>query len=91
MDGRRLFTVLVVAMVALASVSSVEARCVNRYVVKQGDYLDRIARGSRTTVNTIMANNPQITNRNLIYPGQVLSVPCPDSQAMSRRLGYPGR
>jgi len=43
--------------------------------VKSGDTLSAIAKANNTTVNAIVAANPQITNPNLIKPGQVFTVP----------------
>ncbi len=45
------------------------------YTVQRGDTLRIIADRYGTTVNAILAYNPQIVNPNLIYPGQVLTVP----------------
>lgn len=45
------------------------------YVVQRGDTLSAIARRFGTTVQAILAANPQITNPNLIFPGQVLAIP----------------
>ncbi len=45
------------------------------YIVQRGDTLRIIANRFGTTVNAILAVNPQIVNPNLIYPGQVLVVP----------------
>jgi LysM repeat protein len=44
------------------------------YVVQPGDYLSAIANTYGTTVAAILALNPQITNPNLIYPGEVLQI-----------------
>ncbi len=44
------------------------------YVVQWGDYLSSIAARYGTTVQAIMAAN-NIANANLIYPGQVLTIP----------------
>lgn len=44
------------------------------YVVQRGDTLSRIARQFGTTVEAIVAAN-NIVNRNLIYVGQVLTIP----------------
>ena len=45
------------------------------YTVQPGDTLFAIARRFNTTVDAILAINPQITNPNLIFPGQVICVP----------------
>lgn len=45
------------------------------YTVCQGDTLYKIATSYGTTVNAVLSVNPQITNRNLIYPGQVINIP----------------
>jgi LysM repeat protein len=45
------------------------------YVVQPGDYLSAIANTYGTTVAAILALNPQITDANLIYPGEVLTIP----------------
>jgi LysM repeat protein len=44
-------------------------------VVKKGDTLSGIAAANNTTVAKIVAANPQITNPNLIKPGQVITIP----------------
>ncbi len=45
------------------------------YIVQQGDTLKKIATWTGTTVEAILAVNPQISNANLIYVGQVISLP----------------
>jgi LysM repeat protein len=45
------------------------------YIVQPGDYLSAIANTYGTTVAAILALNPQITDPNLIYPGEVLQIP----------------
>jgi len=45
------------------------------YIVQSNDTLSEIAGKNKTTVDAILGTNPQITNPNLIYPGQKLSVP----------------
>lgn len=43
--------------------------------VKRGDTLSAIAAANKTTVKAIQNANPQITNVNLIRPGQVFNIP----------------
>ena len=45
------------------------------HTVKVGDTLLGIALRYRTTVDAIMAINPQITNRNIIFEGQEIKIP----------------
>ncbi|MGB9661050.1 MAG: LysM peptidoglycan-binding domain-containing protein [Moorellaceae bacterium] len=45
------------------------------YVVRPGDTLFEIARRFGTTVERIVAANPQITDPNVIFPGQRLCIP----------------
>lgn len=45
------------------------------YYVAQGDRLGMIAAYFRTTVDKLMAMNPNITNANAIYVGQRIRVP----------------
>ena len=47
----------------------------NSYVVRQGDTLFLIAQRFNTTVQRIMAANPQITDSNVISPGQRIRIP----------------
>lgn len=45
------------------------------YVVQPGDTLFRIGRRFGVTVQQLLAANPQITDPNLIFPGQIINVP----------------
>ena len=44
------------------------------YTIKPGDTLSGIAVKFRTTVNQLMALNPQIKNPNLIYEGHTIRI-----------------
>ena len=46
----------------------------NVYTVKSGDTLSEIAMNFGTTVSNILSLNPSITNPNLIYPGQNITI-----------------
>lgn len=58
----------------------VTGSCANPYTVQDGDYLSRIAAICDTTVAAIRLANPSITNANIIYPGQKLTIPVGSSQ-----------
>lgn len=45
------------------------------YMIVSGDTLSRIAVKFNTTVDYLMSINPQISNKDLIYAGQVMKVP----------------
>lgn len=45
------------------------------YTVKPGDTLWKIAVANETGVNELIAKNPQLSNPNLIYPGNKINVP----------------
>lgn len=53
--------------------------CGDRYVVQQGEWLAQIARKCNTTVDAILAANPDVANPSLVYPGQVLNMPSPET------------
>jgi spore coat assembly protein SafA len=44
------------------------------YVVKKGDTLSKIASKYSISLTTILKNNPQIKDANLIYPGQKIKI-----------------
>ena len=45
------------------------------YVVKPGDTLTKIARQFNIPLNKLLAANPQITDPDCIFPGQVIMIP----------------
>lgn len=47
------------------------------YTVQTGDGLYRIAQTYGTTVDAILALNPEVTDPDLISPGQTLRIPAP--------------
>ena len=51
------------------------APVVNKYTVKKGDTLSKIAKAHGVTLKKLIAANPQIKNPNLIYPGQKITIP----------------
>lgn len=49
--------------------------CFTNHVVQRGEYIAQIARTYNVTPQAIIAANPQVTNPNIIYPGQILVIP----------------
>lgn len=47
------------------------------YTVVRGDTLYQIAQRFGVSLNALISANPQITNPNLIFPGQVICIPTP--------------
>src|SRR5271157_2649588 len=45
------------------------------YIVRQGDTLSGIAQNFGVSLQALQAANPQITNPDLIFPGQVINIP----------------
>lgn len=45
------------------------------YIIMRGDTLWNIARKHGITLDELIVTNPQITNPNLIYPGQIINIP----------------
>lgn len=45
------------------------------YVIQPGDWLSEIARRHNTTVQAILAVNPQLTNPDALQPGETLVLP----------------
>jgi len=60
------------------------------YIVQAGDTLYKIAQNFNTTINAILALNPQITNPNLIYPGQTIIIPMSSVECPLLRQGDRG-
>jgi hypothetical protein len=80
------------AMLTLTAVSSPAAprRGYETYVVRSGDTLSKISGrvfGDVKRWREILKDNPQVTNANLIFPGDTLLVPVPETAAPSGGTG----
>ena len=88
---------------ATARDSQTGAASTKTYTVQSGDCLWSLAEkyyGDGSQYKKLAAANPEITNPNLIYPGQVLTIPAADalpaaqadsaSAALAGRLNWPG-
>jgi LysM repeat protein len=53
--------------------------CYNEYTVKQGDTLFSLAQRFNTTIDELVFYN-NILNPDLIYPGRILIIPCPEEE-----------
>ena len=79
---KKLFAfILCISVVAVLFTLSVSAAA--SHVVVSGDTMWRIAVRYEVGLSEIKQANPQISNPNLIYPGQVLNIPSYDSSALS--------
>jgi LysM repeat protein len=52
--------------------------------IKPGDYLSKIAKENNTTYPRLFDANPQVTNPDLIYPGDKLRIPSANEKLESR-------
>lgn len=79
---KRMCIILLVAVLCLG-VLTVGASAATAYTVVPGDSMWRIAVRHEVGLSEIKAENPQIANPDLIYPGQVLTIPTTDKAAVS--------
>ncbi len=70
-----LLAVLVGSLAFTIPASAGSMPCGSNYTVIKGDTLRKIATRCGTTVFALMLANPQISNANVIYPGQVFVLP----------------
>ncbi len=49
--------------------------CASAYTIRSGDTLSKLAKACSLTLSELLAANPQITDANLIYEGQVITIP----------------
>ena len=64
------------------SVSALSASALSHTVVK-GDTMWKVASKYQVGTSEVIRANPQISNPNLIYPGQVLTIPQTDTSVLS--------
>ncbi|UCE00205.1 MAG: LysM peptidoglycan-binding domain-containing protein [Chloroflexota bacterium] len=75
--------------------TAAQSPCGDSYIVLPGDTLAGIAELCGTTVNAILDINPEITDPDSLYPGQIIRIPLPDEiletlVAISPTCGTPG-
>jgi LysM repeat protein len=68
---------------ASTTVTGLDPPAPTTYVVKSGDTLGEIATSFGTTISALTALNPNITNPNVIYPNQVITISQPKTTVIS--------
>ena len=79
---KRLF-ILTLCMVSLLSIFILSVSADESYTVVKGDSMWKIAVKYEVGLSEIKSANPQIKNPDLIYPGQVLTIPTTDASVLS--------
>lgn len=70
-----LVAAILACILSVFSIQRVMANtCSDPYTVQQGDWLNKIAQNCGVTLANLLNVNPQITNMNLIYPGQQIHI-----------------
>lgn len=76
---RKKFLLTFIIVIVLSVSLAVSAAAANTYTVVAGDSLWRIAVKTQVGVSELIAANPQLKNPDLIYPGDIITVPSVDS------------
>lgn len=79
---KKLFVFLLIAIMSV-SMLAISTSASATHTVVSGDSMWKIAVKYQVGLSEIKAANPQISNPNLIYPGQVLTIPMTDSSVLS--------
>ena len=79
---KKLISMCMTLVMAFACVMPVSAASLSHTVVK-GDTMWKLAVNYQVGTSEIIRANPQISNPNLIYPGQVLTIPQEDSSVLA--------
>jgi LysM repeat protein len=69
-----LIIILTVTSTVAIAAPNKDINCNGSYTIVAGDTLKKIAASCTMTLSDLLALNPQITNPNLIYPGQVITL-----------------
>ena len=67
----------------LAAMLTLSVSAATTHTVVSGDSLWKIAVKYQVGLSEIKSANPQISNYDLIYPGQVINIPTTDSSVLS--------
>ena len=79
---KKLFVFMISAFMSV-SLFVMSASAATTHTVVRGDSMWKIAVKYQVGLSEIKAANPQISNPDLIYPGQVLTIPTTDSSVLS--------
>ena len=79
---RKIFTSLLF-MISIIVIMSVGASAATTHTVIEGDSMWKIAVKYEIGLSEIREANPQISNPNLIYPGDILNIPSIDSNVLN--------
>lgn len=74
------------AVLSLSLLLPISAMAASSYTVIKGDSLWKIAVKTQTGVQELINANPQLSNPNLIYPGQKINVPEQQSQNIEQEV-----
>jgi N-acetylmuramoyl-L-alanine amidase len=70
-----LFSLLTNIFISQVQNASADSPCGDTYIVLPGDTIDSIAALCGTTVDAILEINPEITDPDILYPGQIIRIP----------------
>lgn len=74
---------IILSVVMLFAMLAFSASAATTYTVVSGDSLWKIAVKYQVGLSEIKSANPQISNYDLIYPGQIINIPTTDSSVLS--------
>lgn len=80
---KRIIAIVAVLLIAFTLFGTTVGAATSKYTVVKGDSLWKISVKYYVGLDEIIAANPQISNPNLIYPNQVITVPLGDSGVTS--------
>ncbi len=79
---KKLFVFLMIVLMSV-TVFAISVSAATTHTVMLGDSMWKIAVKYEVGISEIKAANPQISNPDLIYPGQILTIPTTDSSVLS--------
>lgn len=77
---------VIASILSVSLLVPVTALAANSYTVVKGDSLWKIAVKTQTGVQELIDANPQLSNPNVIYPGQEIKVPEQEGQAIEQEV-----